>query len=87
METHVPQLFLNRLTTLQNKKVLLRERKRHTAHRVASARYAALSHGWGGGTPHHPDLVWGGPWVPPPSKLRLGTPPPRPEMGYRPTQT
>ena len=34
-----------------NKKVLLRERKRHTAHRVASARYAALSSGWGG-VPH-----------------------------------
>ena len=30
-----------------NKKVLLRERKRHTARRVASARYAALSRGEG----------------------------------------
>ena len=28
-----------------NKKVLLRERKRHTAHHVASARYAALCNG------------------------------------------
>ena len=28
-----------------HKKVLLRERKRHTARRVASARYAALSRG------------------------------------------
>ena len=36
----------------KNKKVLLRERKRHTARRVASARYAALSNWWGvGGTP------------------------------------
>ena len=33
-----------------NKKVLLRERKRHTARRVASARYAALCNG--GGAPH-----------------------------------
>ena len=31
-----------------NKKVLLRERKRHTASRVASARYAALCNGGGG---------------------------------------
>ena len=29
-----------------NKKVLLRERKRHTARRLASARYAALSVSW-----------------------------------------
>ena len=56
------------------KKVLLRERKRHTARRVVSARYAALSYGWGRstpsspggggggvtpGTPHHPDLAGG----------------------------
>ena len=33
-----------------NKKVLLRERKRHTTRRVASARYAALCK-WGGGVP------------------------------------
>ena len=45
------------------KKVLLRERKRHTARRVASARYADLSGGGtpsqvrGGGTPTH---VWEG---------------------------
>ena len=38
-----------------NKKVLLRERKRHTARRIASARYAALS---GGGDT--PSQVWGG---------------------------
>ena len=37
-----------------NKKVLLRERKRHTAHRIASAHYAALCNG---GTPSQ---VWGG---------------------------
>ena len=36
---------------LWNKKVLLRERKRHTACHVASTRCAALS---------NPDLVWGG---------------------------
>ena len=35
----------------RNKKVLLRESKRHTARRVASARSAALSPGWVGGTP------------------------------------
>ena len=29
-----------------NKKVLLRERKRHTAHRVASARYAVMVGGY-----------------------------------------
>ena len=34
-----------------NKKVLLRERKRHTARRIATTRCAALS---------NPDLVWGG---------------------------
>ena len=47
--------FFTLLTMLLiNKKVPLRERKRHTARRVASARYAALSH-----HPHHPDLGWG----------------------------
>ena len=52
-----------------NKKVLLRERKRHTARHVASARYVGggvtpSSHGGypppsrpGQGTPHHPDLA------------------------------
>ena len=52
------------------KKVLLREPKRHTARRVASARYADLSRGVTpsqvrGGTPSHvpggtPSHVWGG---------------------------
>ena len=37
-----------------NKKVLLRERKRHTARRVASARYADLSPDEGGGGVPHP---------------------------------
>ena len=67
-----------------NKKVLLRERKRHTARRVASARYAAPS---GGGTPSHSGgypshvlmveggypgqvLMWGG--YPPPSRPSQG---------------
>ena len=36
---------------IENKKVLLRERKRHTTSRVASAHYAALSNGRGGVTP------------------------------------
>ena len=56
------------MSTQANKKVLLRKRKRHTARRVASARYAALSNG-GGGVPHpvldrgitHPVLVRGVP--------------------------
>ena len=61
-----------------NKKVLLRERKRHTARRVASARYAALSSGWGG----YPIPGWGVPqsgldggWYPPPHHPDQGTPP------------
>ena len=76
-----------------NKKVLLRERKRHTARHVASAHYAALSHRWGGypGYPPYPNLRWvtppsrpgqGGPQVPPPSKPEMGYPPPsRPGQG------
>ena len=39
--------------TFHNKKVLLRERKRHTDRRVASTRYAAPGGGWGG-TPGGP---------------------------------
>ena len=49
------------------RKVLLRERKRHTAHHVASARYAALSPGGGGPYPIQswmgggtPSQVWMG---------------------------
>ena len=42
------------LKNITSKKVLLRERKRHTASRVASARYAALSRG------DTPFQVWGG---------------------------
>ena len=76
-------------------KVLLRERKRHTARHVASARYAALSNGGeGGGAPSRPG--WGGctlgtppsrpgMGVPPCPDLGWGTPPPsRPGMGYPP---
>ena len=50
-----------------HKKVLLRERKRHTAHRVASARYAAPPP-----TPT-PDLGQG---TPPPPQTWDGVPPP-----------
>ena len=47
---------------LKKKKVLMCECKRHTAHCVASACYAALCNGGGTlGTPHHPDLVGGYP--------------------------
>ena len=57
------------------KKVLLRERKRHTEHRVASARYAALSPERVGGSPSSPG--WGVPpsagWVPPCPELEWGT--------------
>ena len=63
---------LNVPYTVVNKKVLLPERKRHTARRVASDRYAALSNGggylpptiqtWMGYPPNHPDLAG----VPPP---------------------
>ena len=50
-----------------NKKVLLREHKRHTVRRIASARYAALSNVGGGVPPPvlaggrvpHPVLAWG----------------------------
>ena len=45
--------------TLRKKKVLLRERKRHNAHRIESAHFADLSpdRGVGGGTPS--SLGWG----------------------------
>ena len=64
-----------------NKKVLLRERKRHTTRRVASACYAALSSdcggtpsrpGWGP-TPIQSSLGWGGGCTPIQS-LTEGTP-------------
>ena len=52
----------------KNKKVLLRERKRHIARHVASARYTALSPGGDGEVPYpvleggipHPRSGWGG---------------------------
>ena len=45
---HAKNFYMTEIS--HNKKVLLREHKRHTARRVASARYAVLSNG-GGGTP------------------------------------
>ena len=54
--------FDNKIT-LENKKVLLRERKRHTARCVASTRYAVPV----GGTPRPPVLG---------SDLDRGVPPP-----------
>ena len=77
------------MDTLLNKKVLLRECKRHTAHRIASARYATLSNGWGG----YPiqSWWWGVPGVPPsPSRPGWGYPgyPHHPDLGWgTPTQT
>ena len=61
--------FFNRAVNLTlNKKVLLRERKRHTVRHVASARYAMGGYpvpGLRGGTPSQvwggtPSQVWGG---------------------------
>ena len=49
-----------------NKKVLLRERKRHTARRVVNTPSVVLT-----GYPTHPDLARGVPYLPP----RQGTPP------------
>ena len=60
---------MNTWKTIINKKVLLRERKRHTARRVASARYADLSSDGEGGMPH-PVLDRG---YPIPSLDRRGT--------------
>ena len=79
-----------------NKKVLLREHKRHTAYRVASARYAAIQSWWGGGgypryPPHTIQTRLGGcPGYPPPSRPGRGYPrypfpPSRLGMGYPPT--
>ena len=60
----------------KKKKVVLSERKRHTARRVASARYAAQSNGWEGGRGvPHPVLVVGGEYPgypPPPSRPGQG---------------
>ena len=91
---HTILVFLKHLTVRcrpkmsnNNKKVLLRERKRHTARRVASARYAALMGGVPRVPPHHPDLArvppTPGMGYLPPSRPVRGTPPhPRPGMGY-----
>ena len=78
-----------------NKKVLLRERKRHTARRLARPRSAALSPdrlvGGGGVTPSSPD--WrgipsspDGGGVPPSSPGRGGGVPPISQMGVSPHQ-
>ena len=72
------------------KKVLLRERKRHTARRVASARYVALSNG-GGDTPSSPGRggtpptiqTWPGGYPPHhPDLAGGGNPPPCPDLGW-----
>ena len=65
------QIVWTRLVTRTNKKVLLRERKRHTAHRVVSTLSVVLT-----GTPPHPDLAGGGypSWVPPPAGYPLSWP-------------
>ena len=58
----------------RNKKVLLRERKRHTGRRVASAHYAALPNGWGRGVPHPVLAVVLGYLSPPSRPGQGGTP-------------
>ena len=81
----------NDLKCYFNKTVLLRERKRHTARRVAVA--SACYSGGEGGYPEYPllDLGWGTPpaGVPPSWGTPLaGVPPlPGPWMGYPPTWT
>ena len=70
MVCHLKIMIRNEL--LRNKKVLLRERKRHTACRIAVAS-DCYSGGGTMGTPYL-DLGW-------------GTPPPGPGMGYPPTWT
>ena len=73
----------------KNKKVLLRERKTHTARRVASARYAGRgdtpsSHGWGvpptiqtwDGVPPPTIQTWDGVLPPPTIQTWDGVPPP-----------
>ena len=72
-----PGWICDRRKNLIYKKVLLRERKRHTARRVARTRYTALSGGY---------LIqtWlGVPWLPPPSIIQtwLGVTPSRPGWG------
>ena len=76
-EATIPDILSLRCTGEQtkhvnNKKVLLRERKRHTARRVACNRYADLSRG---GTPSQ---VWGGT----PSHVWAGVPNPMSGQGY-----
>ena len=68
-----------------NKTVLLRERKRHTARRVASARYTALSPDRGGGYPFPgPGRGWGGgyPFPGPGRGGARGYPLPRSRWGW-----
>ena len=63
-----------------NKKILLRERKRHTARRVASTPYVVL-------TGYPPILTWLGgylTWVPPSRVPPRGYPPRVPPRGYPP---
>ena len=77
--THCTNGGNRKINFLQNEKVLLRERKRHTARRVASARYSDLFPDRREGAPHpvldmdggvlHPLLV---------SRMRY----PHPELGW-----
>ena len=72
---HCGQDVQNLSKILLNKKVLLRERKRHTARSVASARYVPSWPGMGYPPPPRPDLGWCTPlpqtWDP-----EMGYPPP-----------
>ena len=63
MDISINALSIEPTGNRNNKKVLLRERKRHTAHRVASTPYVVL-------TGYPPVLAWGG------YRVYLGTPQP-----------
>ena len=77
------------MKSVEYKKVLVCERKRHTARHEASARYAALSPNWGGGRLPHPVLEGDTHSVMEGGAPEMGYPPPRPglDWGSPPIQT
>ena len=70
-----PEGQKNCLSIYANKKVLLRQRKRHTTHRVVSTPSVVLT-----GYPPSPDLARGVPWVMLQSIMGYGYPPSRCEQ-------
>ena len=71
--------FASKADSNVKKKVLLRERKRHTSRRVASTHSAAVFQLGGGGVFPHPVLIGGGML---PSSHDGGCPPSSPDGGY-----